>query len=225
MNVEQKSVMGIETKLASVESDTGLMEFEGYGAVFGNVDAYGDVIAKGAFKDTLAQHAKDGTAPLMFLNHDLFGSIPVGKWTAMSEDDYGLMVKGTLLDTTAGRDIYTALKADALNGLSIGFIPTKWEMRQSADQPRRTLQAVDLIEVSVVTIPANSKARVSDVKTAVEDMTVRDLEHLLRECGLSKSQAIAIAAQFESKKQLEAIELKRLEDEQFEARLRALLNK
>ena len=40
-----------EIKLAP--PDTGTMSFEGYGAVFGNIDAYGDVIEPGAFASYL----------------------------------------------------------------------------------------------------------------------------------------------------------------------------
>jgi phage head maturation protease len=42
----------------------------GYGSVFGNVDSYGDVVAKGAFKKTIAD-AKTGVGqwPAMLLQH------------------------------------------------------------------------------------------------------------------------------------------------------------
>jgi phage head maturation protease len=115
-----------------------------------------------------------------------------------------LKVHGELLDTQMGRDTYTALKAGAINGLSIGFRPIEFATRSKPDEPRRTLKAVDLIEVSVVTLPANQKARVQAVKSMGEEMSVRDLEALLRECGLSKSESIAVASQFESKLELEA---------------------
>ncbi|WP_066782328.1 hypothetical protein [Sphingomonas sp. CCH5-D11] len=46
------------------------------------------------------------------------------------------------------------------------------------------------------------KARVQAVKSLGESMSVRDLEALLRECGLSKSESIAVASQFESKSEL-----------------------
>lgn len=200
MTIEQKAIESFECKLSSVDEADGKMTFTGYGAMFGNEDSYGDVIAKGAFTETLKEHKKAGTNPLMFLNHDMFGSLPIGKWVSMEEDDTGLKVIGELLDTTAGVDTYKALKAGAINGLSIGFRPTKWSMGQKQGDPRRMLEQVDLVEVSVVTLPANVKARVQDVKSFSEqDMSVRDLEGLLRECGLTKSQAIAVAAQFESK--------------------------
>lgn len=200
--IEQKAVARLECKFDSVDDTDGKMTFSGYGAVFGNVDSYGDVIAPGAFAKSLAVHQSAGTSPLMFLNHDAFGSLPIGRWTELSEDGYGLKVKGELLDTSMGRDTYVALKAGALNGLSIGFRPISFDLRAKPEDPRRTLKEVDLVEVSVVTLPANVKARVQAVKAMGEDMSVRDLEQLLRECGLSKSESIAVASQFESKKEL-----------------------
>ena len=203
MTIETKAIERFEAKLSSVDEADGKMLFTGHGAVFGNVDSYGDVIAKGAFAESLKEHMKAGTQPLMFLNHDMYGSLPIGKWVSMEEDDVGLKVTGELLDTTAGIDTYKALKAGAISGLSIGFRPTKWSMGQKQGEPRRTLEEVDLVEVSVVTLPANMKARVKDVKSfAEQDMSVRDLEQLLRECGLTKSQAITVAGQFESKADL-----------------------
>lgn len=199
--IEQKAVARLECKF-DASDDGGQMTFSGYGAVFGNVDSYGDVIAPGAFAKSLASHVTAGTSPLMFLNHDAFGSLPIGRWTQLSEDGYGLKVGGELLDTSMGRDTYVALKAGALNGLSIGFRPIAFDMRSKPEDPRRTLKEVDLVEVSVVTLPANQKARVQAVKSMGETMGVRELEQLLRECGLSKSQSEAVASQFESKNEL-----------------------
>lgn len=201
-SIEQKAVARLECKFDSVDDTNGKMVFTGYGAVFGNVDSYGDVIAPGAFAKSLAEHQASGTAPMMFLNHDAFNSLPIGRWTDMVEDGYGLKITGELLDTTMGRDTYVALKAGAITGLSIGFYAKKFTVGTKADEPRRTLEEVELIEVSVVGLPANAKARVQAVKSMGESMTVRDLEQLLRDCGLSKSEAIAVASQFESKQEL-----------------------
>ncbi|SEM40788.1 hypothetical protein SAMN05192583_0082 [Sphingomonas gellani] len=200
--IEQKAIARLECKIDGVDEADGKMTFSGYGSVFGNVDSYGDVIAAGAFAESLAEHKAAGTLPLMLLNHDAWDSLPIGVWTGMEEDSHGLKVTGQLLDTSMGRDTYTALKSGAISGLSIGFRAKSFDLRATQDDPLRTLTAVDLIEVSVVTLPANVKARVQAVKSAGVDMSVRDLEQLLRDCGLSKSESIAVASQFESKKEL-----------------------
>lgn len=200
--IEQKAVARLECKFDSVDDTDGKMTFSGYGSVFNNTDSYGDVIAPGAFANTLSAHKSAGTVPLMLLNHDAWEQLPIGVWTSMEEDAYGLKVTGELLDTQAGRDTYTALKQGAISGLSIGFRAVGFQQRVTQDDPLRTLTEVDLVEVSVVTLPANVKARVSAVKSMGDSMSVRDLEALLREVGLSKSESIAVASQFESKKEL-----------------------
>lgn len=181
----------------------GAMTFAGYGARFNNVDAYGDVIAPGAFTRTLKEARSSGNWPAMLLQHGSFlggdDNMPVGVWTEMREDDKGLWVEGQLADTQRGRDAYALLKMSprpAINGMSIGFRATEWTMRTKPDEPRRTLKAVDLFEVSLVTFPANSKARVESVKSADEIKTIREFEEFLRDVGgFSNAQAKAIASQ------------------------------
>lgn len=185
-----------ELKLASSETDG--MTFSGYGAVFSNVDSYGDVIAKGAFKETLANAKKTSQWPAMLLQHGgMFGDdpTPIGIWTDMHEDDVGLAVEGKLAPTARGREIYELLKMTprpAINGLSIGFMAKEWSVRTKPDDPRRTLKAVELLEVSLVTFPANPKARIQNVKSS--DLTVRDAESALRDAGFSRTEAKAIVA-------------------------------
>ncbi|WP_236697151.1 HK97 family phage prohead protease [Sphingomonas sp. Leaf257] len=67
-SIEQKAVARLECKFDSVSDTDGKMVFSGYGAVFGNVDSYGDVIAPGAFAKSLTEHQAAGTTPMMFLS-------------------------------------------------------------------------------------------------------------------------------------------------------------
>lgn len=201
MAIERASFGLREVKLAP--ADTAGMTFEGYGAVFGNVDSYGDVIQPGAFADTLAAAQKTGTWPAMLLQHGGWGMgaedmTPIGIWTGLSEDGIGLKVQGKFADTVRGREAYALLKMDprpAIDGLSIGYIPKEWSQRSKPEEPRRTLKKVDLLEVSLVTFPANGKARVSSVKALDDIASLADAEAFLREVGgLSKSQAVAFIA-------------------------------
>jgi uncharacterized protein len=67
----------------------------------------------------------------------------------------------------------------ALDGLSIGFRCTDAEHHKAGSGPggaRRTIKGVDLVEVSLVTFPANLKARVVSVKAHGEpEATMQDL--------------------------------------------------
>lgn len=176
--------------------------FSGYGAIFGNVDSYGDVIEKGAFKETLRAWEDKGKYPPMLLQHGggMFGGtaddlLPVGKWTSMEENSKGLKVEGELfaLNTERGQYLYEGLKARALDGLSIGYRVKKFTQGTKPSEPRRKLEQIDLMELSIVTFPANDKSRVGSVKS---DFDARELEAMLREATLSRSDAVKAVATF-----------------------------
>lgn len=205
MNIQKKLIPFGEVKFAA-DDETETRTFSGYGAVFNNVDSYGDVLAPGAFSKTL----KSGPAPLMFLNHALF-SLPIGKWTSFEEDEFGLKVEGEFLDTTTGIDAYKAAKAGAITGLSIGYIPREVKLGKGPDEPARLLKTVDLIEVSVVTIPANPEARIANVKS-FEDIT--EFERELIERGFHSEEAKTFIANLSLKaetKYIQAAEMVSLE--------------
>lgn len=173
------------------------IRLSGYGAVFGNVDSYGDVIQKGAFNETLRRSKRAQQWPAMLMQHGMGAgdATPVGIWTDMREDDTGLYVEGKLAPTPRGVEAYQLMKMTprpAITGLSIGYQAKEWSVRTRPEEPRRTLKAVELIEVSLVTFPANPKARVQAVKGDL--LTIRDAERALREVGFSLSEAKAILA-------------------------------
>jgi hypothetical protein len=164
---------------------------EGYGSVFGVRDNYDDVIAKGAFIQSLKDHKAAGTMPAMLWQHD--ADKPIGVWTEMVEDEKGLRIKGQLaMETVKGKEAHALLKMGALNGLSIGFMSKEWAYDR--DTEVRTLTAIDLWEVSLVTFPANEKARVTNVKSADELQAPKDAEKVLRDAGFSKSDATAFVS-------------------------------
>ena len=61
--------------------------FEGYGSVFGNIDADGDVIEPGAFSKSLLNHRSSNTQPALLWMHDPYS--PVGRYLEVREDSRG----------------------------------------------------------------------------------------------------------------------------------------
>ena len=191
----------LELKFAADEGAQA-MSFTGYGAVFGNVDSYGDVIEAGAFSKFLADvKAGNQPWPAMLSQHGGWqmsaeDMTPIGVWTDFAEDGHGLKVTGQLADTPRGLEMYKLMKMSprpAIDGMSIGYIAKEWEPRSKPEDPKRKLKRIDLIEVSIVTRPANGKARVESVKN---DWTERDFERLLtRDAGLSRSDALVVINQ------------------------------
>jgi HK97 family phage prohead protease len=200
--IEHLSTRFCEIKLAGADAKAGT--FSGYGAFFGNEDSYGDVIEHGAFAETLAEWKATGKFPPMLLQHGggFFGRsaedmVPVGKWEAMREDGKGLRVEGRLfaMNTERVQRIYEAMKEGELDGLSIGFRTREARLGTKPGEPDRTLTNVDLVEVSIVTFPANPKARVTTVKMLTAEEW-RVWEGALRDEGLSHRDAKAALSVF-----------------------------
>ena len=171
------------------ENETG--KFSGYASVFGGVDSYGDTIMPGAFAETLSKHGM----PKMFFNHDW--SMPIGKYTKAKEDEVGLKVYGEYTpELGLAGDVLAAMKHGTIDGLSIGGYLASGDYEET-DQGRIIHRWTNLVEVSPVVFPADSNARVGDVKSInfeallPECKTERDIERLLRDAGLGKWEAMA----------------------------------
>ncbi|RKF23369.1 HK97 family phage prohead protease [Altericroceibacterium spongiae] len=181
----------LSVKAADVKDDG---SFSGYGSVFGVEDSYGEVVAPGAFKDSLAELAAKGRKVPILWQHRT--AEPIGIYDLLEEDDVGLKVDGTLavdFDNLAKR-AHGHMKMGSVTGLSIGY----WVRESSFDEKTgiRTLRKLDLVEVSLVTFPANDEARVEAVKFKLAHGQLPNLpefERILREAGFSKSQAAVVA--------------------------------
>lgn len=175
----------IELKFAGAAPDAG--EIAGVAVAFGNVDALGDIVMPGAFLASLADHKAAGTAPAMLWSHAQ--SEPIGRWLEVRETARGLEVRGKLSDVPRGRDART-LALDGALGLSIGYIARDFDYDAAG---HRLLRAVDLAEISLVAIPANKRAKITSIKSALE-YTPRDLESILRDAGVPKAMAKGVVA-------------------------------
>lgn len=122
---------------------------------FGSPDMVGDLITKGAF-------TAPATLPMLW-SHDQ--SQVVGVWDSIAETERGLEVKGRLLvdDVERAREVRAIVKAGGAGGLSIGFQTKKAVPRQGGG---RTISALDLKEVSIVSVPAHPGALITNVKEA-----------------------------------------------------------
>lgn len=188
--------------------------FEGYAAVFGNIDSHGDMIERGAFAKSLLEREAAGRGlPPMYKMHGarMFPGNrhePIGVWTKMAEDTAGLHVQGKLigLDTESGKWNYAQMREGGLKGLSIGYgVPAHGSKNGSgkAGEPKRWLKVLNLKEVSLVDDPSNAysliyamKSRCADVAAYADEIkTIREFEDFLRDVGgYSHAAAKAIAS-------------------------------
>jgi HK97 family phage prohead protease len=132
---------------------------EGYASLFGEVDHARDMVMPGAFTQTL-QNRGLRRIPMLF-QHD--PSEPVGIWLELREDWRGLWAKGRLIPEVArGRELLALVREGAIDGLSIGYRTVRG--RIDPKTRIRRLYQVDLWEVSIVTFPLLTGARVHAVK-------------------------------------------------------------
>jgi uncharacterized protein len=131
------------------------MRFAGYAALFDRVDRGGDVVRKGAFARAVA--AGPAGVPLLWQHRP---GTPIGRIERLAEDARGLRVIGRVSEaSTAGREAAALLKDGAVGGLSFGY-----RVRGKREGAQRELTDLDLVEVSLVTLPMQPAARVHAVE-------------------------------------------------------------
>lgn len=139
----------------------------GYASVFNVVDNQNDIIEKGAFKGVLAEKTK------LLWQHDHLK--PIGTITSIYEDDYGLRMEAQINNNIRyGKEAAELVKQKAIDGLSIGFGIEDYVYN---DQGVRVIKKINLMEVSIVTFPANSKAGITEVKS----LSGSEVVHLTQE--------------------------------------------
>lgn len=167
--------------------------FKGYASVFGNVDSYREIVAPGAFAESIERIKASGDPLPVLWQHR--SSEPIGGSDVLAEDEHGLFTEGWLLkdEIPLAKQAHALMKRRVVKGLSIGY----YVEDESWNEKERilTLKKVDLVEYSVVTFAANNLAFVTDVKAAQSLRTVREFEDFLRDVGgFSNSQAKRIAS-------------------------------
>ena len=153
-------IQGLQTRS---QGDSESNVIEGYAAVFNSpTDIWGmftEIIAPGAFEDAIASN-NDIRA---LFNHDwnnVLGRTKSGT-LRLSEDARGLKFEVDLPNTTLARDLSESLKRGDISQCSFGFVPTSETWDYEPEIPVRTINSVELHEISVVSIPAYEDTEVS----------------------------------------------------------------
>lgn len=182
--------LDVPFEIKEVDNQTGI--FKGYASTFGGKpDSYGDVIVRGAFKDTLEKGGRNGFGIAMLWQHE--NHSPIGTWLEISEDEKGLPVVGKLTKgVTQAEEAILLLKDKALRGLSIGYNVDRDGYEYDDKKKIRYLKKIELWEISLVTFPANIRARITTVKAIEQAKTERELEKALRDAGLSQKESLIV---------------------------------
>ncbi|MDH7795792.1 MULTISPECIES: HK97 family phage prohead protease [unclassified Beijerinckia] len=125
-------------------------------------DRAGDMIEKGAFANTVAP------IPMLFGHSE-----PIGVWDELTEKHDGLHVRGRMLvdEVARAKEARALVMSGAVGGLSIGFSTRRAITRKGGG---RTIQALDLVEVSLVSVPCHPGARITSAKSAAETIWIAD---------------------------------------------------
>ncbi len=179
--------MELETKFTRFDGTGATVngaQIEGYASLFDATDQGGDVVKRGAFARSLEEIQSGKRALKMLWQHD--PTQPIGVWDEVRVDERGLYVKGRFLDGVAkGREARELVTAGAIDGLSIGYKTIKaTKARGENNKSQRLLTDLDLWEVSLVTFPMLSSARVASKAVAPEDETLCELARALEDARL-----------------------------------------
>lgn len=153
-NIEFKAIDNLEIK-----ADGEDFVIEGWGAIFGNVDSYNDIIEHGAFAKTLSEN-RDRIS--LCYQHNI--SNPIGKINVLEERPRGLWLQSRISD--AEPSVKQKIKEGILKEFSIGYSTVKYMMDDTEPMnPIRRLKEVKLWEISLVTIAANPLATLDKIKS------------------------------------------------------------
>lgn len=149
-------------------SEDGTLKVSGYvnkteqlSNVLGSTKKFVEKIAKGAFQRAI-QNTKRDIDFLAEHNDKLILASTRNGSLELKEDDQGLFMSATIAPTSWGKDTYTLIKAGIYRNMSFGFrtIKDKWKLLENGLY-ERTIEELELFEVSVVKDPAYSQSTIS----------------------------------------------------------------
>lgn len=149
------------------DGDSG--KISGYFSTYDRIpDSYGDVIAPGAFTDTIKAREESGHPFPLCWNHDL--NMIIGKVDSIEDDERGPLMTASFFDTALAQEKREIVKSGVVYQFSFAYEvleagPVTLEDGTKANELRK----LNLYEISIVPIPANQNAVMTDVKA--EDTT------------------------------------------------------
>lgn len=141
-------------------------------------DAYGDVVAKGAFADTIAEWKDSGnTLPGLYGHRMDDPDYFVAEAIDQGEDDHGWWIKGRFdMDSPKGPQVYRLVKGKRISQLSFAFDVIESGKAEGEDgEAVNELRKLKVYEFSFVPVGANQDTSVVAVK-ALADAAVADVK-------------------------------------------------
>ena len=163
---------------SELKEDGGIVK--GYASTFDrDPDAYGDVVAKGAFSKSLerwAQLNEEGKYIPLLWGHDTDDpKSNIGRVVDAIEDERGLLVTAEFdADNEKAQYVRKLVQEGRVYQFSFAFEVRDWGTVELDDgRKANELRDLELFEVSLVQIPANQHATVEEVKSDVAEQFIQ----------------------------------------------------
>jgi len=154
----------------SEKSDAGWLE--GYAATWDNIDLSGQVMVKGCFARSIKEAVAAGKIKLMSRHFKEGGDAfeCIGTITEAKEDDVGLWIRAEFAGTADAQSIRTKVVEGHVKGLSVGFMPLRYEIRNTESEDGSVRDVVahlesKLVEVTTTVKPVNDMAEIVAAKS------------------------------------------------------------
>ena len=158
-------------KSFALKADEGAGTISGYFSTYDRIpDSYGDVIERGAFDETVQARKKSGHPFPLCWNHNLDQIIGyVDPADINLADDHGPhMENAHFFDSALAQEKRELVKNGVVYQFSFAYDVKAWEKpteEEATEGFLNILTKLDLFEISIVPIPANPRAEVTDIKS------------------------------------------------------------
>lgn len=129
-------------------------------------DSYGDIVAPGAFTDTLKKRKEIGHPFPLCWNHDL--NQIIGKVDAENIEDTkkGPLITASFFDNPLAQEKRDWVKSGVVYQFSFAYdVLDEGTVELEDGKKANELRKLELYEVSIVPMPANQHAQVTDIKS------------------------------------------------------------
>jgi HK97 family phage prohead protease len=194
---------GMPFELKDMDEEKGIVS--GYLSAFNTMDADRDIILPGAFEKSVAERGPKSAKPRIKYLRYHSPEMPIGKFTELYSDSYGLHFVGELSKSTDGRNAFEDYKAGIITEHSIGFnyVSDKIEYDKEADA--YLIKEVRLWEGSAVTWGANEYTFTESVKSMSKDKISQKVDQMMK---LMTAYTKALRTSKATDEHLEEMELK-----------------
>ena len=151
-------------KEADGEKDTG--KISGYFSTYDKIpDSYGDIVAPGAFTDTINARKDSGHPFPLCWNHDLNQIIGFVNPEDIEDTEKGPLMTASFFDTPLAQEKRELVKSGVVYQFSFAYdVLDEGPVELDDGVKANELRKLDLFEVSIVPIPANQNAVMTEVK-------------------------------------------------------------